>query len=247
MKAFWDRTQNFGDKLGPWLIQRITGKPVEFSAGSDSDPVHVSTGSILNVSVNGSVVWGAGFARCTDPVVSHSRICAVRGPQSRAKLLAYGIECPNVFGDPAILLPRFLQGSKTKRDCLAVIPHYADYYAVKEAYGALAGVQVVRLKDSVEEVVRQITECSAAISSSLHGMIAAHAYGIPCQWVKFSDKVEGCGFKFHDYFSSGGLPMVNPLDLSSVPVIEESFSSQIPKSMPAINADALWDACPFKP
>lgn len=245
MKAFWDRTENFGDKLGPWLMRQITGQQPEFSTGAD-EPVHLTCGSILNIPIQGSVVWGSGFARCADPVVNHGRICAVRGPRSREKLLAYGVECPDVCGDPAVLLPRFLKGAPSKTHEIAIIPHYADHADVLAAYGSIPSVRVVNLLDSVEEVVRQITECERAISSSLHGLITAHAYGIPCQWVRFSDRVEGCGFKFHDYLASGGLPLVNPLELVPIFFDIRAIIPSISSRLPEIDTEALWQACPFK-
>lgn len=248
MKAFWDTTGNFGDKLAPWLIEKITGQPPEFSNGSSDSPVHMTCGSILNIPVEGAVVWGAGFARCLDPVPKHKRVYAVRGPKSREKLLANGVDCPNVCGDPAILLPRFFDPKPKKKCWISIIPHYADYESVFNAYGHLKGVvQIVNLLEPVEEVVRKICECEVAISSSLHGIIAAHAYGVPCAWVEFSDKVEGCGFKFHDYFASGGLPLVNPINLRSMPVNILRVADSVPSKLPEIDADALYAACPFKP
>jgi hypothetical protein len=245
-KAFWYQGPNFGDALTPWLIKKISGRTAEHCHGSLNEPVLMVTGSIISDEVDGSVVWGCGFANCMERVPDIGRVCAVRGPKTREKLLAYGVDCPNVVGDPAILMPRFLPAAPEKKHHLAIIPHFVDYEAAKAAYGEVDGVQVVRLEDSVEDVVRQITECRMAVSSSLHGIIAAHAYGLPCLWVKFSNKVLGCGFKFHDYFASGGLPMVNPVDLSAMPDIA-TFKDTIPKQMPTINADALWAVCPFKP
>lgn len=248
MKAFWDRTENFGDKLAPWLIEKITGQSPEFSNGSSDSPVHMTCGSILNIPVDGAVVWGSGFARCLDPVPKHKQVHAVRGPKSREKLLANGVHCPNVCGDPAILLPRFFDPRPSKKFWLAIIPHYADYDAVCKACGNLSDVvQIVNLLEPVEQVVRKICECDTAISSSLHGIIAAHAYDVPCAWVEFSDKVEGCGFKFHDYFASGGLPLVNPINLRSMPLNILRVADSVPSKLPEIDADALYAACPFKP
>lgn len=243
VNAFWDRTQNFGDKLAPWLIQRITGIAPLFSAGSSTEPVLVTCGSLLNVPVAGAVVWGAGFARCTDPVAVPAKVCAVRGPRSREKLLAYGVDCPDVCADPATLLPRFVQPASQRHRRLAVIPHYADYHIAAALFTGLP-VDVVDLMGSIEGVIEQVTRCDLAVSSSLHGMIVAHAYGIPCRWVRFSDKVEGCGFKFHDYFASGGLPLVNPLDLTIGRLNLAELESTVPRKLPVINTEALWAARP---
>ena len=249
MKAFWfNNENNFGDNLTPWLIEKISGQSPEFSSGESSGFVHMACGSILNIPVEGSVVWGSGFARCTDPVVQHGKVLAVRGPKSREKLLAHGVDCPNVCGDPAILLPRFFNPKPDKKFRLAVIPHYVDYEAVCKAYDHLKDeVQIVSLLEPVEEVIRKICECDVAISSSLHGIITAHAYEVPCAWVEFSDKVEGCGFKFHDYFASGGLPLVNPINLRFMPADLLEVERKVSSRLPEIDADALYAACPFKP
>jgi hypothetical protein len=55
----------------------------------------------------------------------------------------------------------------------------------------------------VEVVVRHIRDASLVISSSLHGIIVAQAYGRP--WVWWRDNrglLHGGDFKFEDFFSS---------------------------------------------
>lgn len=60
--------------------------------------------------------------------------------------------------------------------------------------------------------IDELCSCDCVISSSLHGLIIAEAYGIPTLWVKFSDEINGDDFKFYDYYASIGLS-VPPLDL----------------------------------
>jgi pyruvyltransferase len=48
------------------------------------------------------------------------------------------------------------------------------------------------------------------LSSTLHGLVFAHAYGKPALWLEFGDRVLGNGFKFFDYYHSIG---VQPQDV----------------------------------
>jgi len=48
------------------------------------------------------------------------------------------------------------------------------------------------------EVVRQIGSCKRIVTSSLHGMIVADAFGIPRR-VEICNKLDGGTFKFRDY------------------------------------------------
>ena len=57
----------------------------------------------------------------------------------------------------------------------------------------------------VKSVIDEITSCMRIVSSSLHGIIVAHAYGIPALWVQ-NNYVDTDGFKFYDYFSSVDIP-----------------------------------------
>jgi len=66
------------------------------------------------------------------------------------------------------------------------------------------------------EVARQIASCTKIVSSSLHGIIAAHAYGIPAAWVQFSDKLSGDGIKFADHFASVGSELVKSSESNTV-------------------------------
>ncbi len=43
-------------------------------------------------------------------------------------------------------------------------------------------------------------ECDEIISSSLHGIVIAEAYGIPCKWILYGNEIEGGEFKYQDYF-----------------------------------------------
>src|SRR5690606_5726399 len=128
---------------------------------------------------------------------------SVRGPLSRKRFIDMGIDCPEVYGDPAILLPKFYNPVISTTHKMGVIPHYVD-----KDNSAIAGLTKL---DDVKEIdvfldfknfVKELKSCEFTLSSSLHGVIISHSYGIPSVWVKFSDKVLGGNFKFEDYYSS---------------------------------------------
>jgi pyruvyltransferase len=54
------------------------------------------------------------------------------------------------------------------------------------------------------EVVDKICSCKEIVSSSLHGIIIAEAYGIPATYASYSNKVIGGDFKFRDYLLGTG-------------------------------------------
>lgn len=194
MRAFWCISQNFGDALTYALIERITGKPPEWVESSDDRTHIVGVGSILNHANAASVVWGAGLADMAGGVNAQADVRLVRGPLSALRVVMCGGREVKRFGDPALLCPRFYDAPPKTHD-LGFIPHYAD----QSHWPALAGAKLINVLESPEQVIRSIASCRAIVSSSLHGIIVADAYGIPAAWL-YSPRVGGDGTKFADHF-----------------------------------------------
>ena len=68
-----------------------------------------------------------------------------------------------------------------------------------------AQLQLIDIQDPIETVIDRIASCDCIASSSLHGLIVSHAYGVPAVWIKFRDLPSGDDVKFHDYYLSLGL------------------------------------------
>ena len=72
---------------------------------------------------------------------------------------------------------------------------------------------VIDIEADIASVAREIASSEAVISSSLHGIIAAHYYGVPAAWMQLSNRVVGDGFKFYDYFASVNMNSVQPVEI----------------------------------
>jgi hypothetical protein len=59
------------------------------------------------------------------------------------------------------------------------------------------------------------------ISTSLHGLIVSHSYGIPALWISFKEKdLFGDNIKFLDYFSSVKIPEYSPFKFLEIKSFE---------------------------
>ena len=204
--------ENYGDLLGKYLVEKISGRkvvfawPKKFSFLDFFEPIYVTIGSILANVNNKCIVWGSGIVSKDYPI-KKAEYLAVRGPQTRAFLLKQGYEVPEIYGDPALLLPKYYNPEIDKEYKMGIIPHYNDFKKVKRLYENEESILLIDLMtNDVEKTTDEILKCEKIVSSSLHGIIVAHAYGIPAVWQKFSDEVFGDGIKYQDYFESVHIP-----------------------------------------
>tara|TARA_B100000929_G_C15420273_1_gene391112 strand:+ start:119 stop:928 length:810 start_codon:yes stop_codon:yes gene_type:complete len=200
--------ENYGDMLSRYLVQKISGKNVKFVHPKKQkwfkrDKKHfVTIGSILQHATRHSIVWGSGIIS-KEYVIAEADFRAVRGPQTRKHLLNLGYHCPEVYGDPALLLPEYFKPEVQKKYEIGIIPHYNDFKEISEKYKEVQGVRVIDLMTlDIEKTTIEILECENIISSSLHGVVIPHAYRIPAIWVEFSDRIFGDGIKYQDYYES---------------------------------------------
>lgn len=250
-------SNNFGDAMSHYLAKKISGKQPVLLSPDDEDVKYMTTGSILNNSVKNCVVWGAGVAYSIDIIPHKTKIHAVRGKLTGELCRKQGIPFDEVYGDPALLMPRFYKPPyPTHNYKLGIIPHYVDLKLVYDKLGLSDeqlsdfGIKIINPCDEVELVVDQIVQCDKIISSTLHGLITSNAYGVPCLWTKFSDMVLGDDFKFLDYLSTtdstnnGFYDLRNNLDLNLVKDVMENGT--IPLLKYTGNIDELYQSCPFK-
>lgn len=252
---WWCNTEpaNFGDWVGPVIFRhRRDCRPVlaPVYMRPNRAPVHLAAGSILGaVSVpDVAVIWGTGIMSRNASFAAPREIRAVRGPLTAARCRELGYACPDVFGDPGIVLPRYLPVRSGSAYSIGVIPHYVDQLAARALFGETPELLVIDVTRSVEEVVADIQQCELLVSSSLHGVIVAHAFGRPCAWIEFGGTLAGDGTKFADYFLAAGLaspPAPSRISARTTPTELERLARASPLPDLSRQVDQLLNVCPF--
>ena len=125
---------------------------------------------------------------------------AVRGPLSRDVIIKLGHKCPEVYGDPAILMPFIYNPIRVIKHDLLVIPQFKTEIEFRDAHPDLFIVSMNT--DDYKMVIDAIVSSKKIIASSLHAIILADAYGVPSVFFRGLDK--GRDFKYLDYYYSTG-------------------------------------------
>lgn len=181
----------------PYLFWKLFGFDLEFSPPHRADVF--CAGSIAGSIPEGfkGNILGTGIMHGHHRYELRSaKVWGLRGHLSRQR-----IECKGnpALGDPGLLARLFAKPAE-KRFALGVVPHYAD-----KADPKLASAVSIDIQGDIETVIQSIAECEQILSSSLHGLIIADSLGVPNQWLKLSDKLDGADFKFRDYYSVYGI------------------------------------------
>lgn len=246
---------NLGDDLNYYLFNLLTGKHVV----SYNDYFHkrsnniLAMGSLVDWLANEkSTIWGSGVMNNLKVPSIPNKVLAVRGPLTREYLLSYDVKCPEVYGDPALLLsivlPFKIENNRVK---IGLIPHYKDLYdneihRLKSIFGERLEIIKFQNYKDWRETIRTITQCDFVLSSSLHGLIISDSYGIPNCRIIFSNKIAGGDFKFNDYFLSVGRPLNKSLDVSSIKSFNQIMALKANYKKIEIDLKPLINNCPFR-
>jgi pyruvyltransferase len=195
------RRNNFGDLLGPLVVAALAESLPAIRRGQRL----LAVGSILHFARDGDVVWGSGV-NGKIPQELHTfhslDVRAVRGPKTRAVLQERGLSVPAVYGDPALLLPLLRPdlvelAAQGPASGPLLVPNLND--------GDLQPLrrlgQVLTPTSPLEECLRAIVRSERVVSSSLHGIVVAEAFGIPAVPVRARSENP---FKYDDYFGGTG-------------------------------------------
>lgn len=203
----WSEVPNFGDRLSKVIVEWVSQRPVSLVRAGVRNKL-LAVGSVVQLAQPGDVLWGTGihpdgyesFWKNSSKARLQLTALAVRGPITRDVLLARQIDCPGIYGDPAILLPLLYPKSLTPTHAAILLPHFNDYGYFSSHPDACLGVPVVNPAAPWQQIVDAVTSASLVIASSLHGLIVAEAYGVPAIWFR-PNQSEGY-LKYQDYYAS---------------------------------------------
>ncbi|MDQ0574566.1 polysaccharide pyruvyl transferase family protein [Agromyces albus] len=224
------RYGNAGDSYNVDLIGSRYPGPVENV--EDGGNRLLLVGSIGHRVQPGDVLSGVGVKSSEIGQVraDGAELQGVRGPLSLEVLKRAGMRDDNVIfmADPGLLVAEVfpeLRGITPVRNRVIFIPHYRE----RHRYHSNRHYRVVNIDAPAKEVARRIAEAEVVYSSSLHGLVWAHAIGRPARSVV--SLAGEAAFKYNDYFASIGatfrparsidealresLPQ-SPIDVSSV-------------------------------
>lgn len=203
---YFDSVINLGDTLSPviceWMLNK---KSLSFDDKVRKTRHLMALGSILGG--NGffdAVVWGSGI-KSFDQISSLGKrkyiqkldLRLVRGPLTRDALIGCGYKCPAVYGDPAVLMPYIYMPEVKKTHSIGLILHYT------QEMNFYPDVKKINIRtNNYMNFIDELCNCEKIISSSLHGIILAEAYGIPAVFLGEGRDIEM--FKYYDWYLASG-------------------------------------------
>ncbi len=202
---------NFGDYLSTVVFKYMLSERglTEDFVSTDGHTKHLmAIGSILGGTGDfDATVWGSGIRNffsvkglCIKKLYQKLDIRAVRGPFTRDALVQCGYKCPEVYGDPAIIMPCIYNPDVKNKAGTVLILHYLTDSSEFDDLGDVILLDI-RTND-YKTFIDTIVSAEKVISSSLHGIILAETYGVPAVFLRKG--IESETIKFYDWYYSTG-------------------------------------------
>jgi pyruvyltransferase len=206
---FWrpeDGSVNFGDFLSLVVVDQVLRQFGRTLHDETPRPARLlALGSILHLATNHNVIWGAGLNGRAGQEdlrkdVRKLDVRAVRGPMTQEIVRRRGIDVPDVFGDPALLVPLLFPNrfKRTSRKPWVFVPNLHDLTIDHRS----PPPHTISPLGSWNKRIEAILEADLVLASSLHALVIAEAYGIPARYVRLSESE--ALFKYRDYYQGTG-------------------------------------------
>jgi pyruvyltransferase len=193
--------ENWGDRLGPLILRHFAGIKGGIRWTPFGEAEVVTVGSILQLMPPHwpGIIAGCGKIRADSPFKPGplTRIMALRGP-----LTARGIPGNYALGDPGLLADELLPELPQREFALGLLPHWSDTQLERRPEFLKYKPLIIRPEWDPMIVIRDIGRCRKLVTSSLHGVIVADAFGIPRRIEEMGLTRLDTTFKFRDYCAS---------------------------------------------
>lgn len=233
-------SKNWGDIIGPTIIKHFSKSQKIEATDEKIGGKLVSIGSVMAAARPGDFIWGTGTITQNQnlPFLKQVTIFGTRGPKTRDWLLHLGHQVPEVYGDPGLLYPLIYNPEVEVTHEWGIIPHYIDtaHPAVKSLIDQ--GVKLIDICAGEKEFVDQLKSVKKVLSSSLHGLIAADAYGIPNARINLTGRIIGGDWKYEDYALAVNRKTFKGNQLGEIPTLQEINQFELNKSI-------SWDPQPL--
>jgi pyruvyltransferase len=198
---YWSESANLGDTLSPLIVNYVLSlKNISPDIIVNNTKHLYAVGSVLTAGIQDCTVWGSGVLNAKLTYRLKNRkfdIRSVRGPITRAILIDYGFKVPEIYGDPAILLPDiYMPGNLVKKAKFGLILH-KDYANMTLPSNC---IDIDICTDDYKKFIDDLNSVDIIIASSLHGIILAESYGIPAILLKPHVDI----VKYYDWYYSTG-------------------------------------------
>ncbi|TWO34779.1 polysaccharide pyruvyl transferase family protein [Seonamhaeicola sediminis] len=208
------RYGNSGDIFAGNLIQFLYGNQEIINVRRDINRL-LLVGSTMSVLDRGDIVNGIGWKgndlSDRQEIIESSKVFGVRGPLTKSLFEKHGTDLSNLKFelDPGLLIKEVcnLKISNNTENNVIFIPHFHDYWIYNGNYPR--GIKVVNIDNTPKKLAKEIQKAKLVYSSSLHGVIFAHALNKECILVK--PQTDEPIFKYRDYYLSVGLDFPEPL------------------------------------
>lgn len=183
--------QNQSDYMCKHMVRRFTHHHTSFQTNSSRRTHFLFVDSVMDHCTTESIVCGTGIQYVNQNICIPKLVCYVRGRYTRNRMLELGIECPERYGDPYLLLSNLYHPSDVKvvkhrigiiiAGTTTVSGHVSDsdstITTTTHEYLVLSYDTMTR-----EQLVEGILSCNSILSECLKGVILAHAYGKKALW-----------------------------------------------------------------
>lgn len=200
----WNKGENFGDYLSKIIIGEIAISK-GFKKAKSIENKLLGVGSILHFANTNDIIWGSGIngkIGLDKLKFTNLDIKALRGPLTQEVLKKMNIKTPDIFGDPALLMPTLFPKLKYTpiKNKVTIIPNLNEYVEcikiTPKTYNLISPLRHWTF------VFKEILSSEIVYTSSLHGLIICEAFKVPV--VLFKPFGGETLFKYEDYLEGTG-------------------------------------------